>query len=277
MVTTEEATTSKSVIQTFSTVRLTQTTCVQIVTQDIIEPVATRFVLLTLLTVWTTKPKTPTFVRTVRQDSTHRLIRKSVILIFSTVRFTKMTDVKLVTIFTILQTTSRLVFLMMKVLLLKTVLLRKCLVFVMTVSLDSICRMIRLNVLPTFCIVLFIMIVSAGLVRLDGMLLLIHCPVSLTFSTVSTTWISHATNANQDIIKLLISNFVLPTPSQSLTVFYKKAINAWPVTRPQQSNQPTANCATLKSNTVLLKLTTFVPYATQVTTKETITTNVTAQ
>lgn len=51
MVTTEEATTSKSVIQTFSTVRLTQTTCVRIVTQDIIEPVATRFVLLTLLTV----------------------------------------------------------------------------------------------------------------------------------------------------------------------------------------------------------------------------------
>jgi hypothetical protein len=70
---------------------------------------------------------------------------------------------------------------------------------------------------------------------------------------------------------------VLPTPSQSLTVFYNKANNAWAVTRPQQSNQPTANFATLKSNTVLLKLTTFVPYATQVTTKETITTNVTAQ
>jgi hypothetical protein len=70
------------------------------------------------------------------------------------------------------------------------------------------------------------MIVSARLVRLDGMLLLIHCPVSLTFNTVLTTWISLVTNANQVIIELQISNFVLPTPSQSLTVFYNKANNA---------------------------------------------------
>lgn len=277
LVTTEEATISRSVIQTFFTVRLTLTTCVLNVTQDIIEPVATRSVLLTLLTVWTTKPKTLTFVRTVRQDSILQLIRKSVILTFSTVRFTKMTVVKLVLIFTILQTTLRLVFLMMKMLLLKTVLLRKCWVSVKTVRLDSICRMIILNVLPTFCIVLFIMIVSVRLARLDGMLLLIHCLVSLTFNTVLTTWISHVTNANQVITKLLISNSALPTRSQSPTVFYNRAINVWPVTQLQQSDQATTNCATLKSNTVQPKPTTFAPYATQIITKATITTNVTLQ